>query len=146
MLVSGGVVTESYDMLDGLRDTPLIVYRNGAHQLLGRAHVAEHHANSRIDELRSHALVDRRGHHCDSAHVTLDQLAQDGFRPSLVVLGVAKKDVEPAILSRSLESANDFGEVRVCDLRNHQPEQIAAARGLPPRMSILVLFQLPDDF
>src|SRR6266581_3961504 len=95
-------------MLDGLRDTPLIVYRNGAHQLLGRAHVAEHHANSRIDELRSNALVDRRRHH--------------------------------------RESANDFGEIRVCDLRNHQPEQIASAGGQPPGMYILEVFQLPDDF
>src|SRR5260370_479271 len=106
-------------MLDGLLDTPLIVYRNGAHQLLGRAHVAEHDTNSRVDEYRCDALVDRRGHHCDSAYVTFDQLAQNGFRPRLVVLGVAKKDVEPAIPSGSLESANDFGEIRVGDLRNH---------------------------
>ncbi len=133
-------------MLDSLRDTPLIVYRNGAHQLLGRAHVAEHHADSRVDEFRSDALVDRRGHHRDSAYVTFDQLAQDRFRPGLVVLGVAKKDVEPTIPSGSLESTNDFGEIRVGDLRNHQPEQIAPAGGQPPGMYILEVFHLPDDF
>ena len=142
----GAAVTESYDMLDGLLDTPLIVYRNGAQQLLGRAHVAEHHANSRFDEFRSHAPVDRRGHHRDSADVTFDQLPQDGFSSGLVVLGVAKKDVEPAIPSGGLESVNHFGEIRVGNLRNHQPEQIAATRGQPPGVDILEVFHLPDDF
>src|SRR5437879_4229069 len=67
---------------------------------------------------------------------SFDQLAQDGFRPGLVVLGVAKKDVEPTIPCGSLESTNDFGEIRVGDLRNHQPEQIAPAGRQPPGMYI----------
>src|SRR5258708_8662851 len=104
-------------MLDSLRDTPLIVYRNGAHQLLGRAHVAEHHADSRVDEFRSDALVDRRGHHRDSAYVTFDQLAQDRFRPGLAVLGVANKDSDPPTPTRTLQPPNDLGQLRVCNTR-----------------------------
>ncbi len=142
----GMAMAELHNVLNGLRDSPLVVDGDIAEQPFGGTKIAKDNANSSRGQFGSAALVEGRSHDRHAANIALDELLNDRQTALRVVFGVAQDDVKTAIPRFRLKAANDFRKIRIDDLRYDQPKQIAAAGGQTARMNILVILQLAHDF
>jgi len=122
-------------VLHALPDSVMVVHPQQADSRPVRPHIHKHQRHMTVRQLVQQRLFNAEGHHCHAFGLALNHAANATLHPLWIIIGRADEDFISVLDGRVLESLNQFGEKRVGNLGDDEPEMCIRDSQSPRRMS-----------